>query len=93
MVILEKQDYEKINITVGGKAATGKSTIVFVIMKALEQAGLTVEFDGGFDFDDKNVFIEKITPHIKGFKQLTVQLKLKKCNLQENFKYGNKSYT
>ena len=65
MISLEENDYEKINIVVGGRAAVGKSTIVFVIMEALEKAGLTVEFDGGFDFVNKEDFIEKIKPHIQ----------------------------
>ena len=65
MLSIEKQDYEKINIVVGGKAATGKSTIVFIIMDALKQAGLDVEFDGGLDFEDKEDFIKKMTPYIE----------------------------
>jgi len=65
MLSIEEQDYEKINIVVGGKAATGKSTIVFIIMDALKQAGLDVEFDGGLDFEDKEDFIKKMTPYIE----------------------------
>lgn len=65
MISLEEQDYEKINIIVGGRAATGKSTIVFVIMEALEKAGLIVEFDGGFDFEDKDDFKRKMKPYIE----------------------------
>lgn len=65
MIAIEEQDYEKINIVVGGRAATGKSTIVFVIMEALEKAGLTVEFDGGLDFEDKDDFNEKMKKFIK----------------------------
>ena len=65
MISLEEQDYEKINIVVGGRTAVGKSTIVFVIMEALEKAGLTVEFDGGFDFEDEEDFKRKMKPYIE----------------------------
>jgi len=63
-MIVEEQDYEKLIITVGGKAATGKSTVVYVIKEALKQAGLNIEFDGGLDFDDEEDFDEKMKQYI-----------------------------
>lgn len=65
MISLEEQDYEKINIIVGGRTAVGKSTIIFLIIDALEKEGLTIEFDGGLDFEDKEDFIKKMTPYIE----------------------------
>lgn len=64
-MVIEEKDYEKINIVVGGRTAVGKSTIIFVIMDALKQAGLDVEFDGGLDFEDKDDFIKKMTPYVE----------------------------
>lgn len=85
MLSIEKQDYEKINIVVGGKAATGKSTIVFIIMDALKQAGLDVEFDGGLDFEDKEDFIMKITPYIKKrAKAINRPVKIKEIQFAQN---------
>lgn len=63
--MIEEQDYDKINIIVGGKAAVGKSTVIYVIKEALKKAGLDVEFDGGLDFDDEEDFDEKMKPYIK----------------------------
>jgi len=77
-MLVEEQDYEKINIIVGGRAGVGKSTVVFVIMEALEKAGLTVEFDGGLDFEDKENFIRKMTPFIeKRVKAIDRPIKIK----------------
>jgi len=65
MIVLEEQDYDKLVITVGGKAATGKSTVIYVIKEALKNAGLDVEFDGGLDFEDEEEFDSKLKPYIK----------------------------
>ena len=77
-MLVEEQDYEKISVIVGGRAGVGKSTIVFVIMEALKKAGLTVEFDGGLDFEDNEDFIRKMTPFIeKRVKAIDRPIKIK----------------
>lgn len=64
-MLVEEQDYEKLIVTVAGKAASGKSTVIYVIKKALKDAGLDVEFDGGLDFEDEEEFDVKMKPYIK----------------------------
>lgn len=78
MLSIENDDYEKINIVIGGRTAVGKSTIIFLIIEALEKEGLTIEFDGGLDFEDKKDFIKKMTPYIeKRVKAIDRPIKIK----------------
>lgn len=46
----------KIIITINGKTASGKSTLVYLLKNFLRDQGFSVEFDGGLDYSDENQF-------------------------------------
>jgi thymidylate kinase len=87
MIALEKKDYEKLVITVGGRTGTGKSTVIFIIKDALKQAGLKVEFDGGLDFEDEEEFDEKMKQYVqKNINAINRPIKIKEVQFALNLK-------
>jgi hypothetical protein len=47
-------------------AGAGKSSVIYLIKKALRESGLNVEFDGGMDFKDENEFDKVISKNLDG---------------------------
>jgi uridine kinase len=63
---------KKITISVTGMVNTGKSRLILLLKKFLQENNFKVEFDGGIDFENESQFDEIIS---KDFEQVIENLK------------------